>query len=104
MISSNFLHISDQIMSELPFAKKTDMFDAIKMADAKASDVDSFLATLLAEHDAVRARAQMKTLLIEHVRALLEEAEDAQWAHWAPEQGRGGCWRGVFVRGPLPAG
>ena len=46
----------------LPFATRTDMFEALKKADAKASDVDAFLATLLAEHDAAGALAQLKTI------------------------------------------
>jgi hypothetical protein len=76
LISSN--HIFYQTMSMLPFATKTDMFEAIKKADAKVADVESFLATLLAENDAGGARAQLKALWIGHVRALFEEDEDAQ--------------------------
>jgi hypothetical protein len=48
LISSPFLHMFEQTMSMLPFATRTDMFEAIKKADAKASDVDAFLATCLA--------------------------------------------------------
>ena len=49
------------------------MFEALKKADAKASDVDAFLATLLAKHDASGAQAQLTTLWIGHVSALFQE-------------------------------
>ena len=52
LISSYLLHIFDQTMSMLPFATRTDMIEAFKRADAKISEVDSFLDTLLAEHNA----------------------------------------------------
>ncbi len=58
LISSQFLYMLDQTMPMLSFATRTDMFEAIKKADAKASDVDAFLATLLAEHDTVGARGR----------------------------------------------
>jgi hypothetical protein len=73
LISSPFLHMFDQTMSMLPFATRTDMFEAIKKADAKASDAYAFLATLLAEHYAVGARAQLRTLWVAHVREKLLE-------------------------------
>ena len=74
------------------------MFDALMKADVKALDVDSFLFTLLAEHYAVGARAQLKSLGIQHARALLEEEEEAQVQSGA--EGGGG---GVFAPGPRPA-
>jgi hypothetical protein len=40
LISSPFLHMFDQTMSMLPFVTRTDMFEVIKKADARASDVD----------------------------------------------------------------
>ena len=43
-------------MYMLPFATRTDMYDALKKADVKVSDLEAFLETLLAEHDAVGAR------------------------------------------------
>ena len=73
LISSPLLHIFDQTMSMLPFATWTDMFEALMKADAKASDVDAFLATLLAKHDASGAQAQLTTLWIGHVSALFQE-------------------------------
>ena len=66
------------------------MFEALNKADAKASDVDAFLATLLAEHDAAGARAQLKTLWIGHVRSLLQEDEEAPVQSRAGGGGRGG--------------
>ena len=48
LISSTLMHIFEETMSLLPFATRTDMFDALKKADAKALDVDSFLANFMA--------------------------------------------------------
>ena len=48
---SPLLHIFDQTMFMLPFAAqtgRTNIVDALKMSDTRLSDVDSFLATLLA--------------------------------------------------------
>ena len=77
-------------MSMLPFATRTDMFEALKKADAKASDVDAFLATFLAEHDPAGARAQLLTLWIGHVRALFQEDEQAPGQSGAEGGGGGG--------------
>lgn len=96
LISSNLLHIFDQTLSMLPFATRTDMIEALKRADAKISEVDSFLDTLLAEHNAAGARAQLKTLWIAHVRAVLHVDDEAPPA--AP--GAGGA--GVRNRAPTP--
>ena len=57
-------------MSMLPFATRTDMFEALKWADVKASEADAFADTLLAEHDIAGARAQLTTLWIEHSSAV----------------------------------
>ncbi len=40
LISQPFLHVFDQTMSMLPFVTRTDMFEVIKKADARASYVD----------------------------------------------------------------
>ena len=63
------------------------MVDALKMSDTRLSDVDSFLATLLAEHDAPGAQAQLTTLWIANVRSLLGDEDDAAPA--APAAGEG---------------
>ena len=63
------------------------MIDELKMSDTRLSDVDSFLATLLAEHNAPGARAQLKTLWIANVRSLLGDEDDAAPA--APAAGEG---------------
>ena len=72
------------------------MIEALKKADAKMSEVDSYLDTLLAEHDAAGAPAQLKTLWIAHVRAVLQNDDEAPPA--AP--GAGGA--GVRDRAPNP--
>jgi hypothetical protein len=92
LISSPFLHMFDQTMSMLPFATRTDIFEAIKNADAKASDVDAFLDTLLAEHDAVGALGQS-----------VNSSLKMTGRHSTPVRGKG-CGRRaeVFVTGPLP--
>ena len=46
----------------LPFATRTDKFEALKRADIRASEVDAFLATLLAEYNIAGARVQLRTL------------------------------------------
>ena len=74
------------------------MVDALKMSDTRLSDVDSFLATLLAEHDAPRARAQLKTLWIANVRSLLGDEDDA-----APAAAAAGEGAGVGHCGPVVA-
>ena len=66
------------------------MFEAMKKADVKASEVDSFLTTLLAEHDAAGARAQLKTLWMGHVRTLLQLDEDAHEGAGSSAVGGGG--------------
>ena len=53
------------------------MIEALKMADTKLSDVDSFLATLLAEHDAPGVRAQLQNLWIANVRLIHGDEDDA---------------------------
>ena len=53
------------------------MVDLLKMSDTRLSDVDSFLATVLAEHDAPGARAQLKTLWIANIRSVLGDEDDA---------------------------
>ena len=78
------------------------MVDELKMSDTRLSDVDSFLATLLAKHDAPRALAQLKTLWIANVRSLLGD-EDA----CSRGRSRGGSlwWRGCSTpSGQDPAG
>ena len=68
------------------------MFNELKKANTKALEVDSFLATLLAKHCAGGAWAQLKTLWIGHVSALLQEGEEA------PVVSRAGGVGGVHVR------
>ena len=72
------------------------MVDALKLSDTRLSDVDSFLATLLAEHDAPGARAQLETLWIANVRSLLGDEDDAAPA--APAAGEGAGWVTVVAR------
>jgi hypothetical protein len=67
-------------MSMLPFATRTDMIEALKLSDTKLSDVDTFLATLLAEHDAQGVRAQLTNLWIVNVLLILREEDDTAQA------------------------
>jgi hypothetical protein len=93
----------------IPFAARTYMFDEIKKANAKASGVDVFMATLLSDHDAVGARAQLKTVLAGHVCELLDEDDEAPLTsggpelRWAQGLGRSTGWgkRGSRWAGPL---
>ena len=52
------------------------MIEAFKMSDTRLSDLDAFLATLLAEHDAPGVRAQLRTLWIANVRSALGDEDD----------------------------
>ena len=70
------------------------MIEALKKADAKISEVDFFLDTLLAEHGASGARAQLKTLWITHVRAVLH----------APVAGDSGVRNRALTRPDCPRG
>ena len=90
LISANLLHIFDQTMSMLPFATRTDMIEALKASDTRLSDVDAFLATLLAEHDAPGVRAQLRTLWIANVRSMLGEEDDVAAASDGDGRGGGG--------------
>ena len=100
LISSPLLHIFDQTMSMLPFATRTDMIEALKMSDTKLSDVDSFLATLLAEHDAPGVRAQLQTLWIANVRFILGDEDDAAPAEGAVGAGGAGARRNAAPTPP----
>ena len=68
------------------------MIEALKVSDTKLSDVDTFLATLLAEHDAQGVRAQLTNLWIANVRLILREEDDT-----AQAEGAAGA-RGAGVR------
>jgi hypothetical protein len=48
----------------LPFVMRSDMFEAIKKANANVSDVDVLLISLLTEHNVVGALAQLKNLSV----------------------------------------
>ena len=77
VISPTLLHIFDQTMAMLPFATRTDMYEALKKTDTRAADIEIFLASLREEHNMPGVRAQLKTLWLRHVKALyLEEVQD----------------------------
>ena len=78
------------------------MVDELKMFDTRLSDVDSFLATLLAEHDEPGVRVQLKTLWIANIRSVLGDDDAAQAAQAAGEEAGGGG--GSTPSGPNPAG
>ena len=50
------------------FAIKTDMYEAMKRADVKVGDVNSFLATLLAEHGYPGVTAMLRSAWTKYVR------------------------------------
>jgi hypothetical protein len=70
LISPEFLHIFDQIMSLLPFATRTDMYSALSSIDARVSAVDSFLSTLRLEHSQPNIRNQLKELWTQHAKEM----------------------------------
>jgi len=86
LISPELLHIFDQTMSLLPFATKTDMYEALKAADKKASSVDSFLSTLRLEHFQPNSATQLRRLWIDHAKAMFPNEEE----DLAAEQAEGG--------------
>jgi hypothetical protein len=75
LISPDLLHIFDQIMSLIPFATKTDMYEALKKADKRAATVDDFLAGLRLEHSTPNAFTQLKDLWTQHAAAYFPEPE-----------------------------
>jgi len=76
------------------------MIEALKMADTKLSDVDSFLATLLAEHDAPGVRAQLQNLWIANVRFINGDEDDALQRRLEERWGLGA--RGLDAMRPRP--
>ena len=73
--SANMLHIFDQTMSMIPFAIKTDMYEAMKRADVKVGEVNSFLASLLAEHTYPGVTAMLRSSWTKYVRDKFPEEE-----------------------------
>ena len=69
------LHIFDQTMSMIPFAIKTDMYEAMKRADVKVGDVNSFLASLLEEHDHPGVTAMLRNAWTKYVRDKFQDDE-----------------------------
>jgi hypothetical protein len=67
------------------------MLEALKLSDTKLSDVDTFLATLLAEHDAQGVRAQLTNLWIANVSLILRKEDDTVQAEGARHAGAGGA-------------
>ena len=63
-------------MSMVPFATRTDMMDALKHADVKASSVDTFLANLLLEHSLPNSATQLRRLWVEHAQDMYPEEDD----------------------------
>jgi len=73
LISADLLHIFDQAMSLIPFATKTDMYEALRKADIRAATVDDFLAGLRLEHSMPSAFTQLKDLWTKHAAAYFPE-------------------------------
>ena len=59
----------------IPFAVKTDMCEAMKRADVRAGDVDSFLASLKAEHDYAGVSAMLRNAWTKYIRQQFPEEE-----------------------------
>ena len=56
---------------------QTDMFEAIKIQEGRCKGIRRLCVHLFVEHDAAGARAQLKTLWVEHVRDQLLEDDGA---------------------------
>ena len=53
------------------------MYEALRKTDARAADIEIFLASLRAEHNLPGVLVQLKTLWLRHVKALYpEEVQD----------------------------
>ena len=63
-------------MSMVPFATRTDMMDALKNADVKATAVDTFLSTLLLEHSLPNSPTQLRRLWVEHAQDMYPEEDE----------------------------
>jgi hypothetical protein len=74
------------------------MIEALKLSDTKLSDVDTFLATLLAEHDAQGVLAQLTNIWIVNVLLILREEDDTVQAEGAAGLGT----RGLDAMWPRP--
>ena len=75
-------------MAMLPFATRTDMYEALKKTDTRAADIEIFLASLREEHNMPGVRAQLKTLWLRHVKALYPEEVEEQAAAGASKPSR----------------
>ena len=85
LISPDLLHIFDQTMSLIPFATKTNMYEALKKADKRAATVDYFLAGLRLEHSMPHTYAQLKDLWTQHATAYFSVSKKDE------EETEGGC-------------
>ena len=95
LISPALLHIFDQTMSMVPFATRTDMIDALKNADVKASAVETFLGNLLLEHSLPNSATQLRRLWVEHARDMYPEEDND-----IPEAAGGGAFGAVVATPP----
>ena len=72
-------------MSMLPFATKTDLYEALRLADCKLADVEVFLDMLKAEHNTPAARIELKNLWTKYLQVKYGIAPpEAQGAAPAP--------------------
>ena len=102
VISPTLLHIFDQTMAMLPFATRTDMYEALKKTDTRAADIEIFLASLREEHNMPGVRAQLKTLWLRHVKALYPEEVEEQAAAGASGAGAPVVGGAVRARATTP--
>ena len=63
-------------MSLIPFATKTDMYEALKKSDKRAATVDDFLAGLRQEHIMPNAFSQLKDLWTKHAASYFPVPEE----------------------------
>ena len=80
----------------VPFATRTDMIDALKNADVKASAVETFLGNLLLEHSLPNSATQLRRLWVEHARDMYPVDDDDD----IPKAAGGGAFGAVVATPP----
>jgi hypothetical protein len=77
VVSTNLLHMFEQTMVMLPFATRTDMYEAVQNSkENKTTKLQEMLNTIRAEHDQPGVRAQLRSLWIARIRAQLDDDDE----------------------------